>query len=109
MKTDLYTKAVLTVIALCLSIQVFQSIQWIPNVQASGFTGNILPMNADGSLNVRWSDNQEMDVVITGVETYDELEVEVTEISTREPIDVNIDEVGGGFISMGGPLKVEVE
>ncbi len=109
MKTDTYTKAILTVIALCLSFEVFQELRIIPTAHANAFGGSFLPLNDDGSLNVRWSDNQEIDVVITGIETYDELEVEVTEISTREPIDVNIDEVGGGFISMGGPIKVKVE
>jgi len=109
MKTDFYTKAVLTVIALCLSFQVIQEIQLIPTVNAGGYNTPLLPLNEDGSLNVRWSDNQEIDVVISGVDTYDELKVEVSEVSAREPIDINIDEVGGSFVPMSGPIKVKLD
>ncbi len=63
MKTDTYTKILLTVIALCLSFNVLRDIKIIPNVYADSSQSssvlpntpslNLLKANEDGSLNVR--------------------------------------------------------
>ena len=66
MKIDLYTKAVLTVIAVSLSVIAFRSIDVVPeaNAQGSGFPkpidvnvisvcGSRITPNYDGSLNVK--------------------------------------------------------
>lgn len=111
MKTDKYTKSVLTIIAVCLTILTLQSIDIIPKAYASEESPNlktepstsignnyaIVPLNSDGSIDVNVkSISSEMDVNITG-------------ISTKDELDVNIDEVGGGYVSHGGPISVEVE
>ena len=36
MRVDLYTKATLTIIALCLLTITFRSVSWIPEVRAAG-------------------------------------------------------------------------
>ncbi len=66
MKVDLYTKAVLTVIAVSLSVIAFRSVDVVPvaNAQGSGFSkpidvnvisvcGSRVTPNYDGSLNVK--------------------------------------------------------
>jgi len=75
MKTDFYTKAVLTVIAVCLSIIVLKQVYIIPNAYAgtpkTNFNTNknygLVPLNADGSIDVNIKSSSEMDVNITGV------------------------------------------
>ena len=106
MKTDFYTKTVLTIIALCLSILTLQNIDIIPRAYASEPNKSIniepsknyglVPINADGTINVNIKSSSEMDVNISNITTSDEL-------------DINIDEVGGGYVSHGGPIKVDVD
>lgn len=97
---DGYVKFLLTVIAVCLSILTLQQSGLFPAAQANSAYDRqipprygLIPLNADGSITVKLSAHNELDVNITGIETSDEL-------------DVNIDEIGGGFISSGGPLPV---
>lgn len=90
MKTDVYTKTVLTVIAVCLVVIVFRDADLIPKAYAvspgaimppdPAVKYGIVPINPDGSVNVKIVDK--LDVNIVGINTWDEL-------------DVNIDEVGG--------------
>jgi hypothetical protein len=56
----------------------------------------LIPLNEDGTISVKLSANDEIDVNIVGVNTNDEL-------------DVNIDQIGGGYVSHGGPISVEVD
>lgn len=78
MKTDFYTKAVLTVIAICLTIIAIKQVEIIPNAYAetpkTHFNTNmnycLVPLNADGTINVNI-------------------------ISNSSVMDVNIEEVGG--------------
>lgn len=75
MKTDFYTKTVLTVIAICLSIIVLNHVDIIPNAYAetpnTNLTTNmeygLVPLNADGSIDVKIKASSEIDVNITGV------------------------------------------
>ncbi len=75
MKTDFYTKAVLTVIAVCLTIIVLKQVDIIPNTYAgtskaslnSNMNYGLVPLNADGSIDVNIKSSSEMDVNITGV------------------------------------------
>jgi len=105
MKVDVYTKSVLTVIAVCLIVLTLHQIDLVPKAHAAGPynmyelpEGNFgwVPLNEDGSITVRLNASDKIDVNIVGVNTNDEL-------------DVNIDEIGGGWVSHGGPIKVEVE
>ncbi len=105
MKVDIYTKSVLTVIAVCLTILTFQQTGLMPEAHAAGPVNMYelggqkygwVPLNDDGSISVKLSNSDRIDVNIAGV-------------STRDELDVNIDEVGGGYVSHGGPIKVDVE
>ncbi|MEL6534132.1 MAG: hypothetical protein AAFQ98_01910 [Bacteroidota bacterium] len=103
MKTDRWTKILLTVIALNLTFLSLSKLEIIPKAYADepkpaavypNSPYGLVPVNADGSINVRLNALDEIDVNITGISTFDEL-------------DVNIEEVGG-FMVGAGPLKVKV-
>ena len=72
MKTDLYTKAVLSLIAVCLTILVLKQVDVIPNAYAEPTEKNLnpnvkyglVPMNADGSIDVNIKSSTTMDVRI---------------------------------------------
>jgi hypothetical protein len=120
MKTDLYTKAVLTIIALCLTINLVKEIEIIPSAYASEKSilpestteYKLVPINEFETLDVRIVDintYDELNVNIKSIDSYDEMKVNINSIDTSDELDVNVDEVGGGFISHGGPIKVKVE
>ena len=118
MNNDRYTKSILTVIAFCLVIIVLRDLPIIPSVQAGTSPAStsikapnygLIPINEDGSINVRIRNSEELDVNIKNIDTYDELRVDLYSVSTSDEVDVNIDEIGGGWISNGGPLKVKIE
>jgi hypothetical protein len=98
--TDRYTRVMLTLIAACLCILTFQQVSIIPKLQASGpdVTSNyaLVPVNEDGSITVRLSAGEELDV-------------NITDISTSDELNVNIDEIGGGWVSHGGPISVTID
>lgn len=77
MKTDLYTKTVLTIIAICLSIIVFNQGGIIPSAFAetpkafkSNMNYGLVPLNDDGSVNVRISSSEILEVKIEEVDAY---------------------------------------
>ena len=106
MTVDKFTKIVLTVIAVNLTISTVKSVDIIPKAYAHESLDNLelipninyglVPLNEDGTISVKLSASDEIDVNIVGVKTNDEL-------------DVNIDEIGGGYVSYGGPISVEVD
>ena len=115
MKIDAYTKFVLTVIAFCLVVLTLNTVDIFPKAYANdvvNYGGNygLVPMNEDGTINVRLhSINDELDKIdvnITGVKTYDKLKIDLAEISTREELDINIEEVGGWSVN-GGKLPIQ--
>lgn len=112
MKTDHYTKFIFTIIAICLVIIVIRDIELIPKVHANNIPVNnysLIPVNSDGSINVRVSNMDEIDVNIKKIDTYDKLKVDLNSISTRDEVDINIDEVGGRYVSSGGPIEVKLQ
>lgn len=92
MKTDFYTKVVLTIIAVCLTILTLQNIDIIPKAYAAGPNNNLnampsknyglVPLNADGSIDIN-----------------------IKSINTTDELDVNIDEVGGSSVYRSIPVK----
>lgn len=104
MKTDKVTKVLLSVIAVNLSILTISNLDLIPKAHANDSITNstpsinygLVPLNEDGSITVKVISSEELDVNITGISTFDEM-------------DVNIEEIGGGHVSHGGPIPVEVE
>lgn len=75
MKTDFYTKAVLTVIALCLAIIVLQQVDIVPRAYANApqtqtqldpnVKYGLVPLNSDGTINVRIKSSCQLNVNIT--------------------------------------------
>ena len=120
MKTDLYTKSILSIIAICLTINVMNDLDIIPEAYASESSiqpfstkeYKLVPVSEFETLDVRIVDintYDELNVNIKSVDTYDEMKVNINSIDTSDELDVNIDEIGGGWLSHGGPLPVKIE
>lgn len=120
MKTDLYTKTVLTIIAVCLTINVLKDADFITSAYASEVKPitetsteyKLVPINEFETLDVRIVDintYDELNVNLKSIDSYDEMKVNIKSIDTSDELDVNIDEIGGGYLSNGGPIKVQVE
>ncbi|MEQ8531961.1 MAG: hypothetical protein RIB86_08915 [Imperialibacter sp.] len=104
-KVDNYTKFMLTVIAICLTVLTLEQVDLFPKAYAgestspamiSGTKYGLVPLNEDGSITVKISASDELDVNIVGIDTSDEL-------------DVNNDELGGSHVSSGGPRPVQIK
>ncbi len=114
MKTDLYTKIILSVIAVCLVLNVVKDFELIPSVYASNTpveTTSLLPPISE-TIDVRIVDistYDELNVNLKGVDTYDELKINLNSIDTTDELDINIDEIGGGWVNNGGPIKVRLD
>ena len=121
MKADLYTKFILTIIAICLTINVVSDLEIITTAHASDSpitTPNfsteykLVPVGGLETLDVRIVDintYDELNVNIKSIDTYDEMKVNINGIDTDDEMDINIDEIGGGWLSHGGPLPVKIE
>ena len=119
MKTDLYTKTVLTVIAICLTVNLVGELELIPKAHASTsdpVTPNteyaLVPISNMETMDVRIVDintYDELNVNIKSVDTYDEMKVNIKSIDTSDELDVNLDEIGGGWVTNGGPIKVKLD
>lgn len=110
MKTDNYTKTILTIIAICLTINVLKDFQIFPAAYAGENEKPINPVSE--VLDVRLVDintYDELNVNLKGVDTYDEVKVNLKKIETTDELDVNLDEIGGGWVSNGGPIPVKVQ
>lgn len=118
MKTDTYTKAILTVIAICLTINVAKDFDIIPSAYAN--KTETTPQIPDGHKII--PENQVMDVRLVninttdklnvnlkGVDTYDELKVNIKKVETKDLLNVNLYSLGGSWVSSGGPLPVKLE
>ncbi|TSE07088.1 MULTISPECIES: hypothetical protein [Aquimarina] len=112
MKTDSYTKFIMSIIAICLVIIVVRDMDIIPKAHANNSSESkygILPINDDGTITVRLSNTDEIDVNIKSIDTYDKLKVDLTDINTDKELNINIDEIGGSYVSSGGPIKVKIQ
>lgn len=119
MKTDVYTKTVLAIIAIALVGLLFKGNSLITPAHA----GNelppsisteyaLVPISENNTMDVRIVDistYDEMNVNVKSIDSYDEVKVNVTSIDTSDELDVNIDEIGGGWVSNGGPIKVKID
>lgn len=120
MKTDMYTKIVLTVIAVCLTINVVKEFEIIPKAHATdtpteGLTTNeyrLVPISNMETIDVRIVDintYDELNVNVKSIDTYDEMKVNIKSIDTSDELDVNIDEIGGSWVSSGSPIPVTIK
>ncbi|TAL57423.1 MAG: hypothetical protein EPN85_14155 [Bacteroidetes bacterium] len=114
MKTDLYTKTVLSIIAGALTIIAFQSFDILPKANASKTnTGFIsIPVNPDGSINVKMMDNMKVDIAaIGGSSIYGALPMNLKEVSGSSisgyGLPVNIEAVNGSSIYDALPVKMK--
>lgn len=94
MKTDFYTKTVLTIIAVCLTVLTLQNVDIIPKAYAAEKKNNLNTVPDKNYALVPVNENGTIDVVIRGINTSDEL-------------DVNIDEVGGMSVYRAIPVRNE--
>ena len=107
MKTDLYTKTILTIIALCLTYNVVSDFDFIPSAYAAD---NKIDTEITSEYKLVPISNMEtIDVRIVDINTYDELKVNITSIDTNDEMDINIDEIGGSWVSSGGPINVKIK
>lgn len=122
MKVDVYTKTVLTVIAICLSIQTLKTIDFFPKAYAAADESieknipnteyRLVPISETNTIDVRIVDintYDELNVNLRGVDTREEIRVDISNISTTDELDVNIDEIGGGWINNGSPIPVVIK
>lgn len=115
MKTDLYTKVVLSVIALALVILVFQNTTIVNEAKADKVNFNsfaTVPVNPDGSINVKLVNDMDVNIrSIGGNSIYGSLPVNLKEISGSSfygSLPVNIKEMNGSTINTGGiPVNIE--
>ena len=114
MKTDSYTKIVLTVIASGLTIIALQNAEIFPKANASKISGFVtVPVNPDGSINVKMIDNMKVDIsAIGGNSIYGSLPINLKEvngnsINTSYGIPVNIEAVDGTSIFEAMPVKIK--
>lgn len=91
MKTDVYTKIVLTVIAVCLVVIVFRNIDFVPTAQAVQTVPAVMPSDV-------------VEVRLVGVDYGVEVPVKIKSISDRS-LPVKIEDVD----FMCRPLPVEVK
>lgn len=102
MKTDNYTKALLTVIAACLVVLTIHNVGLLPTAYANEATTTpvpaapsvAVPLNDDGSISVR----------LVPSET---ISIDITDISTADKLKVNLEEVGGSYIYNAFPVEIE--
>ncbi|MEP2937236.1 MAG: hypothetical protein ABJM06_02500 [Gilvibacter sp.] len=122
MQTDKYTKVVLTIIAVCLTVNTVQKLDLIPSAYANEANDalpdieapryGLVPLNQDGLIDVNIKDistYDELNVNLKGVDTYEKVPVTIKGVDTSDELDVNLDELGGSWISSGGPLKVQIQ
>ena len=94
MKIDKFTKVVLTVIAVNLTLLTVKNLDIIPKAYANESTSKVkftpsmnyglVPLNDDGSITVKLSSYDEIDVNITNItniSTYDNLKIVVDEVA----------------------------
>lgn len=109
MKTDKYTKIILTIIAICLTINVVKDFDIIPSAYASDKNETKIVNQVIDVRLVDINTSDELNVNLKGVDTYDEVKVNLKKIETSDVLDVNIKEVGGSWLSSGGPVPVQLK
>ena len=114
MKTDLYTKTILSIIAVALIVIAFQNVNLVSTANASKTNPAFvsIPVNPDGSINVKMIDNMKVDIAaVGGSSIYGSLPVNLKEFSgssiSSSGLPVNIQAVSGSSIYDGVPVKMK--
>ncbi|MBN8696932.1 MAG: hypothetical protein J0L87_10395 [Bacteroidetes bacterium] len=116
MKTDNYTKTILTIIAVALVINVFQNMNIVNEANAGKTDFNkfaSVPLNNDGSINVKVVSDMDVNIrSIGGSSVYGALPINLKEIggsSFYGAIPMNLKEVSGSSISSSYGIPVNIE
>lgn len=93
MKTDKYTKTILTIIAICLIVIAFRGVDFLPEAKASNSNNKLplknntkyglVPTNEDGSINVRLKSNDIIDVRLRGIDEASNLRWEAIKVEVQ--------------------------
>jgi hypothetical protein len=112
MKTDLYTKTVLTIIAGALIVIAFQQADVLPKANATKANSfATVPVNPDGSINVKFTETMKVDVAevggnyVSGALPINVKEVSGSSINSSYGIPVNIEAVDGSSVYGAVPTK----
>jgi hypothetical protein len=112
MKTDTYTKTMLTIIAAALMVIAFNQFPFANNSEAhskSFNTYNTLPVNSDGSVNVKIMSDMDVNIKsLGGSSIYGALPVNVKEMnlnSVSGTLPVNIKSLNGSGLYNYLPVK----
>jgi len=102
MKIDKLTKILLAVIAINLTIMTVDNLELVPRAYADTSDDlnpnyGLVPINEDGSINVKFIDV--VDVEIVGIATHDNLDVNVEGWNTRD-LNVNVNEWSAGELDV---------
>ena len=109
MKIDKFTKVILTIIAVNLTILTVVNLDIVPKLlanepgQIQNLNYGLVPINDDGSITVRLSSSEEIDVNITDISTSDKLNINLADINTSDVLKVDIADMSTSDI-----LKVDV-
>jgi len=105
---------ILTIIAVNLTIltvielNVFPSLQAGEPAQIQNMYYGLVPLNNDGSINMRLSNSEEIDVNITDISTNDEMKVNIANIATSSELKVSIEDVDQwAFESCTVPVEIQ--
>jgi hypothetical protein len=111
---DYYTKFILTIIAVSLVIIVFQNTGIINEAKAGKTNFNTfasVPINADGSINVKLTNDMDVNLKSIGSSIYGALPINLKEIggsSFYGAVPINVKELSGSTIgSAGVPVNIE--
>lgn len=114
MKTDIYTKSVLTLIAAALCTIAVQNMNLVPEAKAAAGGINSfasVPVNPDGSINVRMVDVMDVNLSrIGGSSVYGAIPVNLKEMAGSSfygAMPVNIKEVSGHSVSSYLPVNIQ--
>jgi|ERR1043165_3496184 hypothetical protein len=114
MRTDLYTKTVLTIIAIALVAIVFKKEKMVSEAHAGSsfnrFTS--VPVNEDGSINVKLVSDMDVNIrSVGGSSVYGSIPMNIKEIggsSFYGSLPVNLKEFSGSNVSSSGlPVNIE--
>jgi uncharacterized membrane protein YuzA (DUF378 family) len=99
MRIDKFSKLILSIIAVNLTIlsvtelDIFSALQASEPAQIQNMNYGLVPLNDDGSINVRLSSSEQIDVNITDISTNDEMNVNIAKIGTGSELKVSIESV----------------
>jgi hypothetical protein len=115
MRTDLYTKTILTVIAVALIALVFKNTTIVNEAKADKAVYNkyaSIPVNADGSINVKMMSDMDVNIrSVGGSSVYGSIPMNLKEIggsSFYGALPINMKEYNGSSLNSNGiPVNIE--